>query len=69
MNAYLRIIKSKINFTDSPIVRGAHTLTLRPLSPAIVFHKIVVDCGGDMPSRLNLQESPYHKINNHTNIE
>lgn len=57
-----RIIESKITFTGSPISSGEHTITIRPLGPAIVLHKIIVDCGSDVPSRLNLQESPYQRI-------
>ena len=35
-----------------------HTLTLRPLHPAIVFEKVVVDLGGYQPSFLFGDESP-----------
>ena len=53
-----RIIESVVNFSNIHLNAGEHTLTIRPLAPAVVLHKIVVDCGGDMPSRLNLEESP-----------
>ena len=53
-----RVIESKVTFPDVTLEAGVHTLTIRPLSPAIVLHKIIVDCGGDMPGRLNLTESP-----------
>lgn len=53
-----RIIESKVTFPDVTLKAGVHTLTIRPLSPAIVLHKIIVDCGGDMSGRLNLMESP-----------
>lgn len=53
-----RIIESTINFSNICLNMGEHTLTIRPLAPAVVLHKIVVDCGGDMPGRLNLEESP-----------
>lgn len=53
-----RIIESKVTFPDVTLKAGVHTLTIRPLSPAIVLHKIIVDCGGGMSGRLNLMESP-----------
>ena len=53
-----RIIESKVTFPDVTLKAGVHILTIRPLSPAIVLHKIIVDCGGDMSGRLNLMESP-----------
>ena len=52
------MIESKVTFPDVTLEAGVHTLTIRPLSPAIVLHKIIVDCGGDMSGRLNLTESP-----------
>ena len=54
----VRIIESKVTFPDVTLKAGVHILTIRPLSPAIVLHKIIVDCGGDMSGRLNLMESP-----------
>lgn len=57
-----RIIESVVNFPDVNLQRGKHTLSIRPLSPAIVLHKIIIDCGSDETSRLNLQESPYRKL-------
>lgn len=53
-----RIIESKVTFPDVTLKAEVHTLTIRPLSPAIVLHKIIVDCGGGMSGRLNLMESP-----------
>lgn len=53
-----RVIESKVTFPGVTLEVGVHTLTIRPLSPAIVLHKIIVDCGGDMSGRLNLTESP-----------
>lgn len=53
-----RIIESKVTFPDVTLKAGVHALTIRPLSPAIVLHKIIVDCGGGMSGRLNLMESP-----------
>ncbi len=57
-----RIIDSHVSFAHINLSEGGHTLTIRPLAPAVVLHKIVVDCGGDRPSRLNLQESPFKRI-------
>ena len=37
---------------------GQHTLVIEPLDPAIVFEKVVVDCGGYRPSFLFGEESP-----------
>ena len=37
---------------------GTHTLRIEPLDPAIVFEKIVVDCGGYQSSYLFGKESP-----------
>ena len=57
-----RIIESVVNFPNVNLQKGKHTLSIRPLSPAIVLHKIIIDCGSDETSRLNLQESPYRKL-------
>lgn len=57
-----RIIESVVNFPNVNIQKGKHILTIQPLSPAIVLHKIIIDCGSDEASRLNLQESPYRKL-------
>ncbi|MCR5131977.1 MAG: glycosyl hydrolase 115 family protein [Prevotella sp.] len=37
---------------------GTHELTLEPLDPAIVFEKVVVDCGGGVKGYLFGKESP-----------
>ena len=37
---------------------GEHQLTIEPLDPAIVFEKVVVDCGGYEKSYLFGRESP-----------
>lgn len=58
-----RIIESKVSFADANMKAGIHVLTIRPLTPAMVLHKIVVDCGSDEASRLNLQESNFVKVN------
>lgn len=41
--------------------KGTHTLTVCPLALSMVPHKIVVNCGGDEPSHLNLMENPYRR--------
>lgn len=56
-----RIIESAVHFPEVDWGKDVHTLTIRPLAPAMVLHKIIVDCGGDEASRLNLVESPYRK--------
>ncbi len=38
-----------------------HTLTIRPLDPGVVFHKIIVDNGGYERTHLKMSESPYIK--------
>lgn len=40
---------------------GVHTLVLRPLDPGMVFHKVIVDCGGYEPTHLKMPESPYQR--------
>ncbi len=55
-----RIIESRVTL-DTKVLPGTHKLTIRPLAPAVVLHKIVIDCGSDERSRLNLTESPYKR--------
>ncbi|MBR4390035.1 MAG: glycosyl hydrolase 115 family protein [Prevotella sp.] len=50
-----RVVESTVNVTAAP---GTHTLRIEPLDPAIVFEKIIIDCGGYQPSYLHGQESP-----------
>lgn len=38
---------------------GVHILTIRPLDPGIVFHKVIVDDGGYEETHLKMPESPY----------
>jgi hypothetical protein len=50
-----RVVESKV------VVKGAagqHTLSIEPLDAAIVFEKIVVNCGGYQRSFLHGEESP-----------
>ncbi len=37
--------------------QGTHTLRIRPLDPALVLQKIIIDCGGLKPSYLGAPES------------
>ena len=57
-----RLIESVVDFSNVNLKEVIHALIIRPLSPAIVLHKIIIDCGSDEVSRLNLQESPYRKV-------
>ncbi len=52
-----RVVESKASFSLSNSV-GEHTLTIRPVEPATVFEKIIIDCGGYVPSYLFGEESP-----------
>ncbi len=56
-----RVIESDIMFNDVNLQEGEHTLTITPLSPAIVLHKFIIDSGKGEWGRLNLQESPYQR--------
>ncbi len=40
---------------------GLHTLVLRPLDPGMVFHKVIIDCGGYEQTHLKMPESPYER--------
>jgi hypothetical protein len=53
-----RVVDSQVSLPVDGSIGNVHTLTLRPLDPAIVFEKIVVDCGGYEPSYLFWPESP-----------
>ncbi|HLR25705.1 MAG TPA: hypothetical protein VK112_07535, partial [Fodinibius sp.] len=39
----------------------SHTLTIRPLNPGVVFHKVIVDDGGYEETFLKMPESSYTK--------
>jgi len=49
-----KVVELPLRFVDD----APHMLTLRPLHPAIVFEKVVVDLGGYKPSFLFGEESP-----------
>lgn len=40
---------------------GIHSLTIRPLNPVVVFHKIIIDDGGYEQTHLKMRESPYER--------
>lgn len=50
---------SKVKLAGSSTGKKYHTLTIRPLDPAIVFQKLLVDVGGYQPTYLLMDESPY----------
>lgn len=53
-----RVVESVIELPIGSSAQDLHTLVIRPNDPAIVFEKIVVDCGGYRPSYLFMNESP-----------
>jgi hypothetical protein len=53
-----RAVVSSVTLPLGAAASGVHTLTLRPLDPAIVFEKILVDAGGYKPTYLLMDESP-----------
>ena len=53
-----RVIEKVVELPIANASDGKHTLTLRPLHPAIVFEKVVIDLGGYQPSFLFGDESP-----------
>ncbi len=54
-----RVIEKTVRLPlPAPDAEGTHTLTLRPLDPGVVFEKIIVDCGGYVPTYLGMDESP-----------
>ena len=55
-----RIVESVVKL-PLPSGTDVHTLTLRPLDPAIVFEKVVIDLGGYTPQYLFGEESPHRK--------
>ena len=55
-----RVVESVVKLPVGQRAKS-HTLTLRPLDPAIVFEKIVVNNGGYQPSYLFMDESPHRR--------
>jgi len=54
-----RIIETVVTLPLPSATDGIYNLTIKPLDPGIVFHKIIVDDGGYEESRLKMPESPY----------
>lgn len=54
-----RIVEKAVKLRlPAPQPDGTCLLHIRPLDPGIVFEKVVVDCGGYVPSYLFGEESP-----------
>lgn len=53
-----RVVKKQVTLSLPARADGVYTLVLKPLEPAIVFEKIVVDYGGYEESYLFMNESP-----------
>ena len=53
-----RVVEKVVELPLGAVDDEPHMLTLRPLHPAIVFEKVVVDLGGYKPSFLFGEESP-----------
>lgn len=59
--AAARIIEKVETLTLPANQNGNYTLTLEPLDPGIVLHKIVIDHGGYEETYLKMDESPYNR--------
>ena len=57
-----RAVVSTVTLPVNAQADGLHTLTLRPLDPAIVFEKILIDAGDYKPTYLLMDESPHYRI-------
>lgn len=53
-----RVVKKQVMLDLPAPVDGVYTLVVKPLDPAIVFEKIVVDYGGYEDRYLFMNESP-----------
>lgn len=53
-----RVVENVVSLPVADSEATTHSLTLTPLDEGIVFEKIVVDCGGYVPSYLFMDESP-----------
>lgn len=58
-----RIVKKQVKLSLPHRADGVYTLVLKPMEPAIVFEKIVVDYGGYEDSYLFMNESPCRREN------
>jgi len=59
--AAARIIETQVSLPVTATTDNIHDLTIRPLDPGIVFHKVIIDNGGYEPTHLKMDESPYVK--------
>lgn len=57
-----RVIEKEMTFELPASADGMQTLQIKPLDPAIVFEKIVVNCGGYKESYLFMNESPCRRM-------
>lgn len=57
--AAARIIETEQTMALPENIDGPHTLTIRPLDPGVVFHKIIIDDGGYEETFLKMPESSY----------
>jgi hypothetical protein len=53
-----RVVKTRVKLSLPDRADGTYPLVLKPVEPAIVFEKIVVDYGGYEDSYLFMDESP-----------
>ena len=53
-----RVVKTRVKLSLPDRADGTYTLVLKPVEPAIVFEKIVVDFGGYRKTFLFMNESP-----------
>ncbi|SHE77536.1 glycosyl hydrolase 115 family protein [Chryseobacterium takakiae] len=59
--AAARIVEKVEEFTVPANLNGNYSLTIEPLDPGIVLHKIIVDNGGYEETYLKMNESPYKR--------
>lgn len=59
--AAARIVEKTETFVVPANQNGNFTLTIEPLDPGIVLHKIIIDNGGYEETYLKMDESPYKK--------
>ena len=57
----LRVVSNTVQLPLGNSSDGWHTVTIHPKDPAIVFEKVVIDCGGYQSSFLFMDESPKTK--------
>ena len=53
----LRVVSSTVQLPLGNPSDGWHTVTIHPKDPAIVFEKVIIDCGGYQSSFLFMDES------------